>query len=83
MKADVYAPLVFAPGEAYQFDWSHDVVVLGGATTVKAAHLRLCMSRMPFVRAYRRCNTYWFATLRFCSPLARSLLTPGERTEGT
>jgi hypothetical protein len=48
-------PLVFAPGEAYQFDWSHEIVVLGGVTTtVKVAHLRLCHSRMPFVRAYPR-----------------------------
>jgi Transposase and inactivated derivatives len=47
--------LSFAPGEAYQFDWSHEVVVLNGATTtVKVAHLRLCHSRMPFVRAYPR-----------------------------
>ena len=40
-------PLSFAPGEAYQFDWSHEVVVLGGVTmTVKVAHMRLCHSRM-------------------------------------
>ena len=51
----VFIPLWFAPGEAYQFDWSHEVVVLGGVTTtVKVAHLRLCHSRMPFVRAYPR-----------------------------
>jgi len=50
-----YVPLVFSPGEAYQFDWSHEIVVLGGVTTtVKVAHLRLCHSRMPFVRAYPR-----------------------------
>jgi len=50
-----YVPLVFAPGEAYQFDWSHEIVVLGGVTTtVKVAHVRLCHSRMPFVRAYPR-----------------------------
>ena len=24
-------PLSFAPGEAYQFDWSHEIVVLRGA----------------------------------------------------
>jgi transposase len=50
-----YVPLTFAPGEAYQFDWSHEIVVLSGVTTtVKVAHLRLCHSRMPFVRAYPR-----------------------------
>ena len=51
----VFIPLWFAPGEAYQFDWSHEVVVLGGVTTtVKVAHVRLCHSRMPFLRAYPR-----------------------------
>ena len=54
-QGPVFIPLWFAPGEAYQFDWSHEVVVLGGVTTtVKVAHLRLCHSRMLFVRAYPR-----------------------------
>jgi transposase len=53
--AEAYIPLTFAPGEAYQFDWSHEIVVIGGVTTtVKLAHVRLCMSRMMFVRAYPR-----------------------------
>jgi transposase len=53
--AAAYVPLSFAPGEAYQFDWSHEFVVLNGVTaTVKAAHVRLCHSRMLFVRAYPR-----------------------------
>ena len=53
--ASVYVPLSFAPGEAYQFDWSHEVVLLSGVTvTVKVAHIRLCHSRMLFVRAYPR-----------------------------
>lgn len=48
-------PLSFAPGEAYQFDWSHEVVLLSGTTVmVKVAHVRLCHSRMLFVRAYPR-----------------------------
>ena len=48
-------PLSFAPGEAYQFDWSHEVVLINGVTvTVKVAHVRLCHSRMLFVRAYPR-----------------------------
>lgn len=47
-----YVPLVFAPGEAYQFDWSHECVVIDGVTTIaKVAQVRLCYSRMPFVRA--------------------------------
>jgi transposase len=53
--AAAYVPLSFAPGEAYQFDWSHEVVLLSGVTViVKVAHVRLCHSRMPFVRAYPR-----------------------------
>ncbi len=59
MKRDgrrpVFVPLAFDPGEAYQFDWSHETVVLAGVTTkVKVAHLRLCHSRMFIVRAYPR-----------------------------
>jgi transposase len=53
--AAAFVPLVFAPGEAYQFDWSHEIVMLDGvAVTVKAAQVRLCHSRMLFVRAYPR-----------------------------
>jgi hypothetical protein len=48
-------PPDFAPGEAYQFDWSLEIVVLNGVTTtVKVAHVRLCYSRMMFARAYPR-----------------------------
>src|ERR1700726_2404633 len=53
--AAAYVPLRFAPGEAYQFDWSQEVVLLSGVTViVKVAHVRLCHSRMLFVRAYPR-----------------------------
>ena len=53
--ADAYVPLFFPPGDAYQFDWSHEIVVINGVTTtVKVAHVRLCHSRMMFVRAYPR-----------------------------
>ena len=53
--AVAFVPLSFAPGEAYQFDWSHEIVVMNGVTvTVKVAHMRLCHSRMMFFRAYPR-----------------------------
>jgi transposase len=53
--ANAYVPLSFAPGEAYQFDWSHEIVLLDGVTTtVKVAHVRLCHSRMMFARVYPR-----------------------------
>ena len=50
-----HVPQSFDPGEAYQFDWSHEDAVLGGKSVrVKVAHVRLCHSRMFFVRAYPR-----------------------------
>jgi|SRR5512143_487589 transposase len=50
-----FVPLTFAPGEAYQFDWAEDWIVLDGVTTkVQVAHIRLCHSRMPFVQVYPR-----------------------------
>jgi transposase len=55
VAAEAYIPLSFSAGEAYQFDWSHEIVLIAGVTsTVKVAHFRLCHSRMPFVRAYPR-----------------------------
>ena len=55
VTADAFVPLSFAPGEAYQFDWSHEVVLINGVTVkIKVAHVRLCHSRMLFVRAYPR-----------------------------
>ncbi len=54
-QATAFIPLSFASGEAYQFDWSHEWVELGGvAVKVKVAHFRLCYSRMPFCIAYHR-----------------------------
>ena len=50
-----YVPLVFAPGEACQFDWSHEQVLLSGVNVkIKLAHFRLCHSRKPYLRAYPR-----------------------------
>jgi transposase len=51
----VFIPLAFAPGEAYQFDWSHETALINGATTqIKVAHVRLCHSRLFLLRAYPR-----------------------------
>ena len=48
-------PLMFDPGEAFKFDWSHELVLLAGMpVTVKVAQFTLCYSRMPFVRCYPR-----------------------------
>lgn len=48
-----YVPLSFAPGEAFQFDWSEDYVMINGVNTkLQIAHFRLSHSRAFFVRAY-------------------------------
>lgn len=50
-----FIPLRFSPGDAYQFDWSHEWVILGGVVQkAKVAHFRLCYSRYSFVVAYPR-----------------------------
>ena len=50
---DAFVPLQFRSGDALQFDWSEEHVVLGGIPQkVKVAHFRLCHSRKPFVVAY-------------------------------
>jgi hypothetical protein len=74
-------PLSFAPGEAYQFDWSHEVVLLSRVTViVKAAHVRLCHSRMLFVRAYARYynETRTHLALDKDAPLSRTVKRAGR-----
>ena len=52
-SADAFIPLYFAAGDALQFDWSNERVVLGGVEQkIKLAHFRMCHSRKPFVVAY-------------------------------
>ena len=53
--ATAFVPLMFAPGEAFQFDFSHeDVEIAGQPMRVKVAHVRLCASRAIYLRAYPR-----------------------------
>jgi transposase len=48
-----FVPLLFAPGEAFQFDWSEDWAVLGGERTkLMIAQFKLCYSRAFMLRAY-------------------------------
>ncbi len=48
-----FVPLVFGPGEAFQFDWSEDWAILGGERTkLQVAHTKLSHSRAFIVRAY-------------------------------
>jgi len=60
LKADgsqllhAFIPLHFKAGDAMQFDWSEEHVVLGGVEQkIKVAHFRLCHSRKAFIVAYR------------------------------
>ena len=48
-----YVPLVFQPGEAFQFDWSEDWATIGGERVkLQVAHITLSHSRAFLVRAY-------------------------------
>ena len=48
-----FVPLIFAPGEAFQFDWSEDWIRIGGKSTkLQMAHFKLCHSRAFSLRAY-------------------------------
>src|SRR3546814_17872027 len=48
-----FVPLSFAPGEAFQFDWSEAWAILDGVRTkLQVAHFQLSHSRAFPVRAY-------------------------------
>jgi len=52
---DAFVPLHFEAGDAMQFDWSMEVVVIDGIEQkIKVAHFRLSHSRKAFVVAYPR-----------------------------
>ena len=49
-SGDAFIPLQFQSGDALQFDWSEEHVVLGGiAQKVKIAHFRLCTAASPLL----------------------------------
>ena len=81
VTAQAFVPLSFAAGEAYQFDWSHEIVVIRGVTTsLKVAHVRLCHSRMflsSLSRARRRrwCSTRMTVRLLSSKAPARAAFT--------
>lgn len=50
---NTFVPLRFAPGEAFQFDWSEDFAVINGVNTkLQVAHFKLSYSRAFMLRAY-------------------------------
>ena len=53
-----YVPLSFAWGEAFQFDWSEEGLVIGGVwRKVQLAHMKLCASRAFWLVAIRAKGT--------------------------
>jgi transposase len=54
-RHNAYVPLQFGKGEAFQFDWSQEIVEIGGVVKkVEVAQVRLCYSRMRFCAAFFR-----------------------------
>ena len=51
--ANAFIPLAFELGEAYQFDWSEEGLVVGGIYyRVQVSHMKLCASRAFWLVAY-------------------------------
>ena len=52
-RVKAYVPLRFELGEAFQFDWSEEWLMVGGLNRkILAAHTKLCASRAFFLSAY-------------------------------
>ena len=52
-RGGAFVPLSFALGEAFQFDWSTEYVVIGGLRrTLQASHMKLSASRAFWMLAY-------------------------------
>ncbi len=50
---NAFVPLAFELGEAYQFDWSEEGLVIGGIYYRKqVSHMKLCASRAFWLVAY-------------------------------
>ncbi len=53
VNVTAYVPLAFELGEAFQFDWSEEGLVVGGIYyRMQVAHLKLCASRAFWLVAY-------------------------------
>jgi transposase len=53
VNVTAFVPLSFELGEAFQFDWSEEGLVVGGVYyRVQVAHLKLCASRAFWLVAY-------------------------------
>jgi transposase len=82
-QGSVFIPPWFAPGEAYRFDWPHEVVVLGGVTTtVKVAHVRVCHVGCCLCGPIRARARRWYST-RTSMPFACSAGCAGAASTTT
>ena len=53
LAGHAFVPLKFELGEAFQFDWSEEALVIGGIyRRLQVAHLKLCASRAFWLVAY-------------------------------
>jgi transposase len=53
LNTTAFVPLAFELGEAFQFDWSEEGLVIGGVyRRVQLAHMKLCASRAFWLVAY-------------------------------
>jgi len=53
LKTTAFVPLAFELGEAFQFDWSEEGLVIAGVwRRVQLAHMKLCASRAFWLVAY-------------------------------
>jgi transposase len=53
VKTAAFVPLAFELGEAFQFDWSEEGLVVGGVyRRLQVAHMKLCASRAFWLVAY-------------------------------
>ncbi len=76
-KIHAYVPLQFALGEAFQFDWSEERLVIGRIwRKILAAHLKLCASRAFVVQAYPRPYLFGVASPDVDAALCRSGIGP-------
>jgi len=53
LKTKAFVPLAFELGEAFQFDWSEESLVIAGVyRRIQLAHMKLCASRAFWLVAY-------------------------------
>lgn len=81
-----FIPMTFEAGDALQFDWSQEIVVLGGIEQkIKVAHFKLSYSRQPFIIAYPRETQEmlldaYIQAFEFYQGLPRRILIDNPRT---